>query len=75
MRTGHRALAVLASLIFLGGGLASSAAAAQPQSDNSKDWQLRINSTARLIAGLAPTHEDHRALAERPEWKAHSAKL
>jgi len=75
MRTGHRALAVLASLIFLGGGLASSAAAAQAQSDNSKDWQLRVNSTARLIAGLAPTHEDHRALAERPEWKAHSAKL
>jgi len=49
--------------------------AAQTQSDTSKDWQLRINSTARLIAGLTPTHPDHMALAERPEWKAHSAKL
>jgi len=75
MRTGHRALAVVASLIFLGGGPVSSAAAAQPQSDTSKEWQLRVNSTARLIAGLAPTHPDHRALAEWPEWKAHSAKL
>lgn len=75
MRTGHRALAVLASFFLLAGGLVSGAAAAQPQSDSNKDWQMRVNSTARLIAGLAPTHPDHRALGERPEWKAHSAKL
>lgn len=75
MRTGQRALAVLASLFLLAGGPVSGAAAAQPQSEPNKDWQLRVNSTARLIAGLAPTHPDHRALADRPEWKAHSAKL
>ncbi|MDH3287983.1 MAG: hypothetical protein OEP48_09720 [Betaproteobacteria bacterium] len=75
MRTGHRALAVLVSLFLLAGGPVSGAAAAQPQSDTNKDWQLRVNSTARLIAGLVPTHPDHRALAERPDWKAHSAKL
>jgi len=75
MRTGHRALAILASLFLLAGGPVSGAAAAQPQSEPNKDWQLRVNSTARLIAGLAPTHPDHRARADRPEWKAHSTKL
>jgi hypothetical protein len=75
MRTGHHALAVLASLFFLAGAPVSGALAAQPQSDASKDWQLRVNSTARLIAGLAPTHPDHRALAEWPDWRSHSARL
>jgi hypothetical protein len=75
MRTGYHALAVLASLVFLGGGPVSGALAGQTQSDTNRDWQLRVNSTARLIAGLAPTHPDHMAIAERPEWKAHSAKL
>ena len=75
MRTGYHALAVLASLVFLGGGPVSGALAGQTQSDTNRDWQLRVNSTARLIAGLAPTHPDHMAIAERPEWKAHSVKL
>jgi hypothetical protein len=75
MGTGHRPLAVLACLFFLAGAPGSGAAAAPPQGDTNKDWQLRVNSTARLIAGLAPTHPEHRALAEQPEWKAHSAKL
>ena len=75
MRTGHRVLALLACLFLLAGGLVARTSAAQPHRDAEKDWQLRVNSTARLIAGLAPTHPDHRALAEWPEWKAHSAKL
>lgn len=74
MRTGYRVFAVLAYLAFLAGAPIA-VAAAQTQNDANKDWQLRVNSTARLIAGLAPTHPDHRALAERPEWKVHSAKL
>lgn len=75
MGTGHRALAVVACLFVLAGGPVARAAPAQPQSDAEKVWQLRVNSAARLIAGLRPTHPDHRALAEGPEWKAHSAKL
>ena len=61
--------------MILAGGPETDAAAAQLQELSGKDWQLRVNSTARLIAGLAPTHPDHKALAESPEWKAHSAKL
>jgi len=64
----------LASLVVLAVGPVS-VASAEARGENSADWQLRINSTARLIAGLAPTYPEHRALAERPEWKAHSAKL
>lgn len=75
MEAGRRAFAVVACLLFLAGGLDRGAAAAQPQTAAGKDWQLRVNSTARLIAGLAPTHPDHRALADSAEWKAHSAKL
>jgi hypothetical protein len=75
MGTGRRAIAVVACLLFLTGGLERGAAAAQPLAGSGKDWQLRVNSTARLIAGLTPTHPDHQALAESPEWKAHSAKL
>ncbi len=74
MKSSHRALAVLVSLVVLAGGPISGAAFATPV-EHGPDWQLRVNSTARLIAGLAPTHPDHRALAERPEWKAHRAKL
>lgn len=74
MRFGRRALAVFASLVVLSVGPVS-LASAEARGENSADWQLRINSTARLIAGLAPTYPEHRALAERPEWKAHSAKL
>ena len=75
MGTRRRAIAVVVCLFFLAGGLDRGAAAAQPQAGSGKDWQLRVNSTARLIAGLAPTHPDHKALADSAEWKAHSAKL
>lgn len=75
MGTGNRALVVVTCLSVLAGGPVASAAAAQRPSGAEKAWQLRINSTARVIAGLPPTHSDHRALAERPEWKTHSAKL
>lgn len=74
MGMGRRAIAVVACLLCLAGGL-DRGAAAQPQAGTGTDWQLRVNSTARLIAGLAPTHTDHRALADTAEWKAHSAKL
>jgi hypothetical protein len=73
MGTRRRAVAVVACLFALAGGLDRGAAAAQPQAG--ADWQLRVNSAARVIAGLAPTHPDHRALADSAEWKAHSAKL
>lgn len=75
MGTGCRVLAVVACIIAIAGGPVAWAAPPQPQSDTEKAWQLRVNSTARLIAGLSPTHPDHDALAERPEWKAHSGKL
>ncbi|HXV12095.1 MAG TPA: hypothetical protein VD839_14950 [Burkholderiales bacterium] len=75
MRTGRHAIAVVACLLFLSAGLDGGAAAAQPQAGAGKDWQLRVNSAARLIAGLAPTHPDHQALADSAEWKAHSARL
>ena len=46
-------------------------AAAPTQSDT----QLRVNSTARLIAGLAPTRPDQMTLARREEWRDHGAKM
>lgn len=57
------ALAAVLSLAFL--------AAAPAQADVNS----RLNSTARLIAGLAPTHPDHAVLAYLPEWKEHSTTM
>ena len=74
MKIGYRAFAVVASLIVLAAGPVV-AAASESRVENDADWQLRINSTARLMAGLPPTYPGHQAIAERPEWKAHSAKL
>jgi len=71
----YRALVAVSCILFLAGGAGPDAAAAQPQATSGKDWQLRVNSTARLIAGLTPTHPEHQSLAESPEWKAHRAKL
>jgi hypothetical protein len=44
-------------------------AAAQSAPDN------RLDSIARLLAGLPPTHPDHQRLAATREWKEHSQAL
>jgi len=49
--------------------LAPLPAAAQPAADN------RLDSIARLLAGLPPTHPDHARFAELPAWKEHSRVL
>ncbi len=65
----RRRLALFAALFAL--ALSPALAVAQAQPDDS----ARINSTARLIAGLTPTRPDHMPLAQREEWKDHGAKM
>ena len=53
-----------------------SAAVAQPAPDTDAAARAKLNSTARLIAGLPPTHPAHQAFtqtfAHTAAWKEHS---
>ena len=49
--------------------------AALPAAKSEPDPQARIDSTARLLAGLAPTHPVHLEIAQQEAWKEHSVRL
>jgi len=66
--TRHRAALYAILFVF---ALAPAFAAAPAQSDA----QSRVNSTARLIAGLTPTRPAQMALAQREEWNGHGARM
>lgn len=64
-------LGVLAALIT-----ASSSAVSQPlRFDQNLGAQWRVNSTARLMAGLPPLHPAHLEFARTDAWKEHSAAM
>jgi hypothetical protein len=65
MNPKRRLAAALAAGFFLFFHPAAHAASAQA------DTQSRINSTARLIAGLAPSFPEHWLLTRIPQWKEH----
>ena len=67
-----RAALVLAALVF---STASVAASTLLRSDFELGGQWRINSAARLMAGLAPWYPCHYALAQTEAWKEHSAAM
>ncbi len=50
-------------------------AAAQLRADFDLGAQWKVNSTARVMAGLSPTHPAHAVLAESEAWQAHSAAM
>jgi hypothetical protein len=68
--TSIRSLSALAAL-FVVFAFSPAFAAAPAQLDT----QARVNSTARLIAGLTPTRSEQMALAQREEWRDHGAKM
>ena len=53
----------------------SSAAAAPMRIDSDIGGMVRVNSTARLLAGLPPTYPGHFDFAESRAWKDHSASM
>ena len=55
--------------------LTSPTTAAQMHTATDLGAQWRINSVARLIAGLAPMHPAHIDLARTESWKAHAAAM
>ncbi len=57
------------------GSAALAASSTLLRSDLELGGQWRVNSTARLLAGLAPWYPGHYALAETPAWKEHSAAM
>ena len=69
--TPRRRLFAAACAIFLCSALGTGTAAAQaPAIDPAA--ALRVDSTARLLAGLPPSSADHAALADTATWKSHS---
>ncbi len=71
-----RVAALLAPAFSLVLALFASAAPAQAlRSDSDLGAQWRINSTAKLLAGLAPMTPAHIEYAETDAWKAHSAHM
>lgn len=71
---GWRRWASLFRCILLASLLASSPAPAQ-SSQSAAQADSQLDSTARLIAGLPPSHPGHAELARRPAWKEHSQAL
>ena len=66
---------ILAAVLALFAVFASPAAAAQLRSDFDLGAQWRVNSTARLMAGLAPMHPAHIDFARTDAWKEHAAAM
>ena len=64
-------LGVLAALIAASNGAVSQAL----RSDQDLGAQWRVNSTARLMAGLPPWHPAHLEFARTDAWKEHSAAM
>lgn len=70
-----RLAASVACLVFL---LASFVPAAQSQglrTDQDLGAQWRVNSTAKLLAGLAPMYPGHISFSETDAWKEHSTHM
>jgi hypothetical protein len=71
----RRRLAGLACAAVAAGLLASGAALAQQGGEPASRAEVQIDSTARLIAGMPPSHPAHAELARRGSWKEHSRAL
>lgn len=56
-------------------GMRSSVAAEPMRLDTAIGGMVRVNSAARLLAGLPPTYPGHFDLAESRAWKEHSAAM
>ena len=69
-----RAAACIAPLVFLLALLAP-AAHAQLRADQDLGAQWKVNSTARILAGMPPLYPAHIALSETDAWKEHSAHM
>ena len=67
--------AAVAGALLLGGLLGSGAALAQQGRAPAAQADAQLDSIARLIAGLPPSHPGHADLARRPSWKEHSQAL
>ncbi len=72
-RIGARAGALLAAWMI--GSAALAASSTMLKSDFELGAQWRVNSTARLLAGLTPWYPGQYTLAETPAWKEHSAAM
>ena len=68
-------LGILASVVFLISCAAVSPVSAQMRSDSGLGDQWRVNSIARLMAGLPPMHPAHLDIARTDSWKAHAAAM
>ncbi|MBI3043765.1 MAG: hypothetical protein HYY78_13180 [Betaproteobacteria bacterium] len=73
MTTGkRRLLPAVACALLIACPLASPVGAAEGAAGADPGSQQRLDSTARLIAGLPPSHPDHAELARSREWQQHS---
>lgn len=70
----RRRLLAAACACFLFGAAATGSAAA-PTTGADPAQARRLDSIARLFAGLAPSHADHTALADTDIWKKHSSAM
>lgn len=68
----HRLLRVLAALVLAGLPVA---AAAQLKADFDLGSQWKVNSAARLMAGLAPMIPAHQEFAQSDAWQEHHASM
>jgi hypothetical protein len=75
MGRGRKLLFVRAACLVAAAALWSGALAASLKQDFELGAQWRVNSIARLMAGLAPWYPGHYALAQTDAWKEHSAAM
>src|SRR5688572_28658961 len=72
----RRAAAYLSHLLAVLCAFAAGAATAAPlKSDFELGGQWKLNSAARLMAGLPPMHPGHFEFAQTAAWKEHSASM
>jgi hypothetical protein len=70
-----RFAAGIESLLFLVAFTACAAQAQALRTDQDLGAQWRVNSTAKLLSGIAPMYPGHIAFAETDAWKEHSAHM
>lgn len=66
---------LIPGILFFAAMLISSTAGAQMRADTDLGAQWRVNSIARLMAGLPPMHPAHVDIARTDSWKAHAAAM
>ena len=72
----RRALAVVAALMIGTGAMVlQPAGAAALKADFELGGQWKVNSTARLMAGLPPMYPGHASFAQTEAWKEHSSAM